>query len=108
MLMVIVCACTITTHSKSSTAIAVAVAAAAGGALLLCEMLLDESGTSPPEVLLQSLNMLTQTHGRERKLTEYCHLLETVGFNRIEGKKTGTYLDVVIAYKDQQGHGHDC
>lgn len=62
---------------------------------------MDESGTSPPEVLLQSLNMLTQTHGRERKLSEYCHLLETAGFKRIEGKKTGTYLDVVIAYKDK-------
>jgi hypothetical protein len=72
----------------------------AGGALLLCEMLLDESGTSPPEVLLQSLNMLTQTHGRERKLSEYSHLLETAGFRRIEGRKTGSYLDAVIAYKD--------
>jgi hypothetical protein len=72
----------------------------AGGALLLCEMLLDESGTSPPEVLLQSLNMLTQTHGRERKLSEYSHLLETAGFRRIEGRKTGSYLDAVIAFKD--------
>lgn len=61
----------------------------AGGALLLAEMLLDEDGTSPPEVLLQSLNMLTQTHGRERKLSEYSHLLESVGFTRVEGKKTG-------------------
>lgn len=52
-------------------------------------MLLDEGGTSPPEVLLQSLNMLTQTHGRERRLSEYTHLLETAGFTHIEGKKTG-------------------
>jgi hypothetical protein len=28
------------------------------------------------------------------------HLLETAGFRRIEGKKTGSYLDAVIAYKD--------
>jgi hypothetical protein len=62
-------------------------------------MLMDESGTSPPEVLLQSLNMLTQTYGRERKLSEYSHLLETAGFRKIEGKKTGAYLDVVLAYK---------
>jgi hypothetical protein len=60
-----------------------------GGALLLAEMLLDECGTSPPEVLLQSLNMLTQTHGRERKLSEYSHLLEAAGFRNIQGKKTG-------------------
>lgn len=60
-----------------------------GGALLVAEMLLDEGGTSPPEVLLQSLNMLTQTHGRERRLSEYTHLLETAGFTKIEGKKTG-------------------
>lgn len=64
---------------------------------------MDESGTSPPEVLLQSLNMLAQTHGRERKLSEYCHLLETAGFKRIKAKKTGTYLDAVIAFKDRPG-----
>ncbi|KAF6262802.1 O-methyltransferase-domain-containing protein [Scenedesmus sp. NREL 46B-D3] len=74
-----------------------------GGALLLCEMLLDEAGTSPPEVLLQSLNMLAQTHGRERRLSEYSHLLEAAGFRRIRGKKTGSYLDAVIAYKDALG-----
>ena len=77
-----------------------AAAAAAGGALLVCEMLLDESGTSPPEVLLQSLNMLAQTHGRERKLSEYSHLLETAGFTKVEGKKTGSYLDAVLAVKE--------
>lgn len=75
----------------------------AGGALLICEMLLDESGTSPPEVLLQSLNMLAQTYGRERKLSEFCHLLETAGFRKIEGKKTGAYLDVILAYKTLPG-----
>lgn len=63
-----------------------------GGALLVAEMLLDEGGTSPPEVLLQSLNMLTQTHGRERKLSEYSHLLESVGFTNIQGKKTGEHI----------------
>jgi hypothetical protein len=31
------------------------------GALLLCGILLDKSGTSPSEVLLQSLNMLSTT-----------------------------------------------
>jgi hypothetical protein len=52
-------------------------------------MLLDEGGTSPPEVLLQSLNMLTQTHGRERSLSQYKALLKSVGFTNIQGKKPG-------------------
>lgn len=57
----------------------------------MAEMLLDEGGTSPPEVLLQSLNMLTQTHGRERRLSEYTHMLESLGFRNIQGKKTGAW-----------------
>ena len=61
----------------------------AGGALLVAEMLLDEGGTSPPEVLLQSLNMLAQTHGRERSLSQYRALLESLGFSNVQGKKTG-------------------
>lgn len=61
----------------------------AGGALLVAEMLLDEGGTFPPEVLLQSLNMLAQTHGRERRLSEYRVLLEEAGFRDVQGKKTG-------------------
>lgn len=72
----------------------------------MCEMILDEAGTSPPEALLQTLNMLTQTHGRERRLSEYCHLLETVGFIGVEGKKTGTWLDAIIAYKPTHGGGY--
>lgn len=66
-----------------------AVSPTTGGALLVAEMLLDEGGTSPPEVLLQSLNMLSQTHGRERRLSEYATLLQSVGFAQVEGKKTG-------------------
>jgi hypothetical protein len=56
-------------------------------------MLLDEGGTSPPEVLLQSLNMLTQTHGRERSLSQFKALLESVGFRNIQGKKTGACFE---------------
>lgn len=82
-----------------------------GGALLVAEMLLDEGGTSPPEVLLQSLNMLTQTHGRERRLSEYCHMLEAAGFRNIQGKKTGaqvgglfaTCMGVLVCLPSRQG-----
>jgi hypothetical protein len=77
----------------------------AGGALLVAEMLLDEGGTSPPEVLLQSLNMLTQTHGRERKLSEYSHMLESVGFRNIQGKKTGGKVVSVQSFLREAGGG---
>lgn len=67
--------------------------------MLLAEMLLDEDHCGPAPVLLQSLNMLVQTRGRERSLSEYKHMLEAAGFCRVEGKRTGSYLDAVIAYK---------
>lgn len=62
-------------------------------------MLLEEDGTGPCDVLLQSLNMLAQTHGRERRLSEFAALLEAAGFARVAGKRTGAYLDAIIAYK---------
>ncbi|KAF8062796.1 hypothetical protein HT031_004126 [Scenedesmus sp. PABB004] len=76
-----------------------------GGALLVCEMLLDPGGLGPPEALLQSLNMLTQTHGRERSLAELTQLLSAAGFRRVQGRKTGSYLDAVIAYKTRHAPG---
>ena len=70
-----------------------------GGAVLVAEMLLDEGGAGPADAALQSLNMLAQTHGRERRLSEYAALLEGVGFSRVEGRRTGAYLDAVLAHK---------
>jgi hypothetical protein len=67
--------------------------------VLVAEMLLNEDGAGPPDAALQSLNMLAQTHGRERRLSEYAALLEGAGFVGVEGRRTGAYLDAVLAVK---------
>jgi acetylserotonin N-methyltransferase len=46
---------------------------------------------------MQSLNMLVCTEGRERSLAEYRALLESEGFTRVQGHRTGTPLDAVLA-----------
>jgi acetylserotonin N-methyltransferase len=43
--------------------------------------------------------MLVCTEGRERTLSEYRQLLEAAGFEQVQGRVTGAYLDAVIARK---------
>lgn len=43
--------------------------------------------------------MLVQTGGTERKFSEYKSLLESAGFKDVEVKKTGQYLDAILAVK---------
>ncbi|MDX2151258.1 MAG: class I SAM-dependent methyltransferase [Bryobacteraceae bacterium] len=71
----------------------------AGGALLIGEKLVNPGHDGPVPALMQSLNMLVCTEGRERSLDEYRALLEEAGFARVEGKLTGTPLDAVLATK---------
>jgi acetylserotonin N-methyltransferase len=71
----------------------------AGGALLIAEKLVDEEKTGPVPALMQSLNMLVVTEGRERSLSEYRALLEEAGFSAVEGCQTGTPLDAILAVK---------
>jgi acetylserotonin O-methyltransferase len=71
----------------------------AGGGLLLAEKLLNEDGVGPVQANMQSLNMLVVTEGRERTLTEYSRLLLGAGFAEVEGKRTGTALDAILAMK---------
>jgi acetylserotonin N-methyltransferase len=71
----------------------------AGGALLVAEKLLDDDRTGPPWAVLQSLNMLVCTEGKERTLAEYTALLQEAGFNRVEGRRTNSPLDAVLATK---------
>jgi acetylserotonin N-methyltransferase len=71
----------------------------AGGALLVAEILLDEGKTGPVHALMQSLNMLICTEGRERSLGEYTALLRDAGFREVRAKRTGTPLDAVLALK---------
>lgn len=71
----------------------------AGGALLIAEKLLDEDKKGPRWAQMQSLNMLTCTEGKERTLGEYEVLLEKTGFTEVQGCRTASPLDAVLAIK---------
>jgi acetylserotonin O-methyltransferase len=71
----------------------------AGGALLIAEQLLEPDKTAPLPGLMQSLNMLVCTEGKERTLAEYTMLLRSAGFSAVDGRRTGTPLDAVLAVK---------
>jgi acetylserotonin O-methyltransferase len=72
----------------------------AGGALLVAEKLLDDDRSGPPWALVQSLNMLVCTEGKERTLPEYEVLLREAGFSRVEGRRTDSPLDAMLAVKE--------
>jgi acetylserotonin O-methyltransferase len=69
------------------------------GALLVAERLLNEDKAGPLGSLLQSLNMLVCTEGKERTLTEYEAILRETGFTEVHGHKTGGTLDAILALK---------
>jgi acetylserotonin O-methyltransferase len=70
-----------------------------GGAVLVCEKLLDDDKSGPRWAVLQSLNMLVCTEGKERTLKEYDELLRAAGFSSVEGRRTNSPLDAVLAVK---------
>jgi acetylserotonin N-methyltransferase len=70
-----------------------------GGSLLIAERLLAEDKSGPVPALMQSLNMLVCTEGRERTFVEYEALLREAGFREVEGRSTGAPLDAVLAVK---------
>ncbi len=70
-----------------------------GGGLLLAERLLNEDKTGPVPALLQSLNMLVCTEGKERTPSEYTALLTAAGFADVQCKSTGAPLDAILAVK---------
>jgi acetylserotonin N-methyltransferase len=72
-----------------------------GGAILLAETLLDDDHAGPVPSLMQSLNMLVCTEGRERSVAEYRELLEPCGFTQVEGRRTGAPLDAVLAFRKE-------
>jgi acetylserotonin N-methyltransferase len=72
-----------------------------GGGILLAETLLDDDHAGPVPALMQSLNMLVCTEGRERSVEEYRELLESCGFEQLEGRRTGAPLDAVLAIRKQ-------
>jgi acetylserotonin N-methyltransferase len=71
----------------------------AGGALLIAEKLVEEDRSGPLPALMQDLNMLVCTDGKERTLSEYESLLRSAGFHQISAKRTGAPLDVILAMK---------
>lgn len=71
----------------------------AGGAVLIAEKLLHDDKSGPEWAVLQSLNMLVCTEGKERTLGEYAALLKQVGFADVTGVRTPSPLDVVMAMK---------
>ena len=70
-----------------------------GGGLLIAEKLLEEDKSGPTPAQMQSLNMLICTEGKERTLGEYTALLRESGFGQVEGRRTGTLLDAVLAHR---------
>lgn len=70
-----------------------------GGALLVAETLVDEDRCGPIYSLMQDLNMLICTEGRERTFLEYRTLLEAAGFSEVDCLRTGSLLDAVFAVR---------
>ena len=70
-----------------------------GGGVLVAEKLLNDDGVGPVWANMQSLSMLVLTEGKERSVPEYAALLETAGFVQIGGRRTGAYLDALLALK---------
>jgi len=72
-----------------------------GGCLLIAERILNEDKTGPKKALLQSLNMLVQTHGKERSVAEYKQLLQKQGFIDIQSKQleSSAGIDAILCRK---------
>ena len=70
-----------------------------GGGLLIAEKILAEDSTGPRWALLQSMNMLVCTEGRERTVAEYGKMLFQAGFTQVEVIKTSVPLDCILAIK---------
>jgi acetylserotonin N-methyltransferase len=70
-----------------------------GGGLLIAEKLLEDDKCGPRWANLQSVNMLLCTEGKERTLAEYTVLLQAAGFRQVEGRRTNSPLDAVLAVK---------
>jgi predicted O-methyltransferase YrrM len=51
-----------------------------GGAVLICELLVDDDKTGPAPAALMSLNMLVETEGRNYTAAEYSNWLTDAGF----------------------------
>lgn len=71
-----------------------------GGGLLIGEKIIWEDRSGPRWALMQSLNMIVCTEGRERTLSDYAVLLEEAGFSSVQGFRTSVPLDAILAVKN--------
>ena len=56
-----------------------------GGAVIICELLVDDDKTGPPPGALMSLNMLVETTGgRNYTAAEYSRWLKDIGFRKMK------------------------
>jgi acetylserotonin N-methyltransferase len=70
-----------------------------GGLVLIAEKVLHDDAAGPAWAVLQSLNMLVCTEGKERTLDQYEALLSRVGFGNVTLVRTVSPLDAVTAVK---------
>ncbi len=70
-----------------------------GGGLLIAEALINDDRTGPVYTLMQDLNMLVCTEGKERTAAEYRALLESAGFTTVDFRRTGSLVDAILATK---------
>jgi acetylserotonin O-methyltransferase len=71
-----------------------------GGGLLIAEKILWDDGTGPAWSVLQSMNMMVCTEGRERTLSEYGSMLTRAGFQTVQAVRTNVPLDCILAIKN--------
>ncbi len=70
-----------------------------GGGLMIGEKIIHEDRSGPRWAMMQSLNMLVCTEGKERSASEYEQLLRKAGFSSIEVTTTSVPLDGILAIK---------
>jgi acetylserotonin N-methyltransferase len=70
-----------------------------GGGLLVTETLVNEDRSGPVYSLMQDLNMLVCTDGKERTESEYSALLKDAGFATVKFRRTGGLVDAILAIK---------
>ena len=70
-----------------------------GGAVLVCEKLLDEARTGPLQATLMDLHSLVSTGGQERPASMYRGMLESAGFTDIDVRTLQGNRDLVIGRK---------
>ncbi len=70
-----------------------------GGGVVIAEKLLLDDRSGPRWAQMQNLNMLVCTEGQERTLGQYEELLGRVGFREVQGRRTASPLDAVLAIK---------